>query len=288
MKCIIHAVMLSMSAALAVACSLPNSEPTAGSESHFLTACDDTCGSGLSCRCGACTSGCVTSSDCLKFHPDAECVAAPDVDAGPSCEQGQTSAHCDVPCVNALDCGAFGSNYFCSRGYCRQDPLSQSNEPLPGYGVLCSQSVASCSLVPSAPSLVGNYTGDATVVLSSNALWAVNNVHSFTASVTAQSGGTLSGTASLPSFVIDLTDGIVRGQGSTFSIYHSTFVNQDGCDLEVRAVLSGTLDANASPITITGGLAMRFTGNYSGAACTPEQIDVYPATGANFSITATQ
>jgi len=124
-------------------------------------------------------------------------------------------------------------------------------------------------------------------VLSSNALWAVSDANSFTASIADQTNG-LTGTVTLPSFTINFQNAAIRGAGSAFTLYDSTYVDQDGCNLEVRSVLSGILDANVSPPTVTGGLALRFTGNYSGSACTPTQIDTYPATGANFTVTATR
>jgi hypothetical protein len=272
---------------IASGCSVPNSEPTAGSETHFLTACDDTCGSALSCLCGTCTTSCAVSNECLKLNAAAVCVSASDGDAGTTCEQSQTTAHCDVPCSSSSDCALFGTDFYCSRGYCRIDALSRPNEPFPGYGLLCEQSTVTCATTESPPSLVGTYTGQATVVLSSNSLWAVRNVVDFTAVVTGQANGSLSGTITLPSFTINLQGASVRGETPAFSLYDSTYVDQNGCNLETRAVVSGVLDTSTNPATITGGLALRFTGNYSGTACTTEQINSYPTTGANFQLTAT-
>jgi len=157
---------------------------------------------------------------------------------------------------------------------------------LPGYGALCNQSTVTCATDVSPPSLVNNYTGQATVVLSSNALWGVSDVNAFTAVIADQTNG-LTGTVTLPSFTINIQNAAIRGAGSAFTVYDSTFVEQNGCNLEVRSVLSGILDISASPATVTGGLALRFTGNYSGN-CTPTQIDTYPATGANFTVAATR
>ena len=272
--------------ALTAACSTPNSEPTAGSESHFLTACVDTCGSGLACLCGTCTRSCSVTSECTTLDPAATCVAGADADAGSTCGESQSTSHCDVACTTSDECATFGSNFFCSRGYCRTDPLSRPNEPFPGYGLLCQQSTVSCATGNAPPQLPGTYGGQATVVLSSNALWAVDDVISFTADITDQTGLTLSGVVTLPSFTINVTSAEIRGQTPAFSAYDSTFVDQNGCSLEVRSVLSGVLDTSASPVTITGGLALRFTGNYSGAACTTNQIENYPTTGANFRVSA--
>jgi hypothetical protein len=272
----------------AAGCNPPNSEPTAGSESHFLTACVDTCAYGLSCRCGACTTGCTQTSDCAKFSPAAVCAQAAPADAGSSCEQAQTAPHCDAPCSSAGDCDALGSGYFCSRGYCRPDPLAQLGEPAPGFGLLCQQSTVTCETAPNAPSLIGTYAGQATVKLSSNALWEVDGTDTYSATVATQSSGEFSGTVNAPSVTLGVSNAIIRGNASKFTMYVSSFVDRNGCNLESRVVVSGTLDSNASPSSIVGGLALRFTGNYSGAACTQEQIDVYPDTGANFLFSATK
>lgn len=281
-------ILLAALASGASGCSVPNSEPTAGSESHFLTACTDTCSSGFSCLCGTCTTGCVASSDCEKLNPAATCVSASESDAGATCEQAQVAAYCDVSCLGSSDCASLGSGFFCDRGYCRLDPLSRPGEPLPGYGVFCQQSGVTCATDENAPSLLGTYTGQATVILSSNALWAVRDVNTFTAVITDQANSALSGTVTLPSFNINVQSAAVRGDASAFSVYNSTYVDQNGCELETRAVVYGVLDTSANPASITGGLVLRFTGNYSGAACTTDQIDTYPTTGANFQVAATR
>jgi hypothetical protein len=270
-----------------LACSPPPAEPTAGSESHFLTSCTDSCGSGLSCLCGTCTTSCGAASECVGLNPAATCVAPPDADAGPSCAQAQTTSHCDVPCSSTEECASFGSSFFCSRGYCRPDPLSRPGEPFAGYGVLCAQKNVTCATAETPAQLTGSYTGQAVVVLSSNALWAVDDANAFTAAITSQSGLKLWGTVSIPSFLIDVSSAEIRGQAPGFTLYAPAVVDLSGCSLEIRSVFSGTLDVSVSPASITGALALRFTGNYSGAACTTDQIENYPATGANFTVAAT-
>ena len=270
------------------ACTTPNTEPTAGSESHFLSACDDACGSSFSCRCGACTTSCALDSECRKFNATAVCVAASSSDAGPSCEAAQTAAHCDVPCAVSADCASVGSGYFCSRNYCRVDPLAMPSEPEAGFGLLCQQSTVTCATATNPPNLVGNYSGQTTVLLSSNALWAVRDVSTFSAQITDQTNGTVTGTVTLPSVVANIQSSTIRGEAPLFAMYVSTFVDQNGCNLETRNVLSGTLDTSANPAMISGGVALRFTGNYSGAGCTADQTDNYPDTGANFQVTATR
>jgi hypothetical protein len=273
--------------AACLACSTPPSEPTAGSESHFLTSCTDRCGSGLSCLCGTCTTSCSAASECVGLNPAATCVAPPEADAGSTCAASQTLSHCDVPCASTEDCAAFGSSFFCSRGFCRPDPLSRPGEPFAGYGVLCAQSVVTCATAETPAQLTASYTGQAVVVLSSNALWAVDDTSTFSANITSQSNLKVSGTVTIPSFSIDVSNAEIRGQAPAFTLYAPAFVDLSGCNLEIRSVLSGTLDSSATPASITGALALRFTGNYSGAACTTDQIENYPATGANFTVTAT-
>ena len=45
--------------------------------------------------------------------------------------------------------------------------------------------------------------------------------------------------------------------------------------------------ARASPATVTGGLALRFTGNFV-EGCTAEQVNTYPETGADFEHSETR
>ena len=277
-----------MAAGLCSGCSTSDNQTTAGSESHFLSICDDSCPSGLSCQCGTCTTVCSQANECTRLHPAAVCVAAPSGTVGASCQKAQPSPHCDVPCSASSDCASFGAAFFCDRGYCRTDPLSQPNEPLPGFGLLCEQSTVVCETAKSPPQIVGSYAGQATVVLTSNALWDASEVDTFTATISDQRNDSIVAELVLPSLTLDVPSAVIRGQGAQFTIYTSTFVDQDECNLEARTVLSGTLDSSTSPATIQGGLVLRFTGNYSGEACTAKQIDSYPDTGANFQFSASK
>ena len=56
---------------LAMACQ-EQAEPSAGSESHFLSACAATCGSGFECLCGVCTKPCADETTCTPLFPSAE------------------------------------------------------------------------------------------------------------------------------------------------------------------------------------------------------------------------
>jgi hypothetical protein len=128
---------------------------------------------------------------------------------------------------------------------------------------------------------VGSYSGQGKVVLSSNALWAVGNGESLTAQITQQTNGLISGSIKLQSLLLEVSGSVVRGEASSFSIYTSGFAVINGCSAEARAVVSGVLDPTASPTTISGGLALRFTGNFA-QGCTTEQMTSYPGTGADF------
>jgi hypothetical protein len=286
MRLLLFGVRLSLLLSLAFGCS-PKAEPTVGSESHFLSDCDGSCASGLSCLCGVCTSSCVAPSDCVAFDGAATCVSLADRGTGTTCAQADATAFCDVPCSSSTACTGLDPRYSCNRGYCRSDPLSRPNEPFAGYGVLCQQKSVSCATTTTPPGIVGSYTGQATVVLSSNALWGVSDLVDFGATITDQSNGLVNGTISIPSFDVGIQDALIRGQAPALTLYDSTVVDQNGCNLEVRVVVSATLGQNQSPAVLTGTLALRFTGNFTGTACTTEQVDEYPTTGANFELTAT-
>jgi hypothetical protein len=90
-----------------------------GSETHFLTACDDDCGPEADCLCGVCTKSCGESSACAALGASATCVAlAPRVDQG-RCAPTAPIAMCDIGCLSPDDCTSLGDDYRCERGYCR-------------------------------------------------------------------------------------------------------------------------------------------------------------------------
>jgi hypothetical protein len=94
-------------------------EPISGSETHFLTACTQSCQDGVECVCGACTKTCDDDSACRSLSSSAECVSlAPRVAEG-RCESDAPPAMCDVGCLDASDCGRLGKGYRCDDGYCR-------------------------------------------------------------------------------------------------------------------------------------------------------------------------
>lgn len=88
------------------------SQPVLGGESHFLARCAGSCGDGLDCIGGVCTTGCLVSdvASCSGF-PGAACTAD-------SVEPGAVAV-CDVACMNDGDCRAVGDAHRCDAGYCR-------------------------------------------------------------------------------------------------------------------------------------------------------------------------
>ena len=153
---------------------------------------------------------------------------------------------------------------------------------MPGFGELCAQKDLVCSSSPSPPSLVGSYTGQGQVVLSSNALWNVADSEALTVQITQQSDGAVAGTIDLQSLSLTVTGAVVRGSGADFSLYASGSAQVMGCGAETRVLISGTLDESTSPVTVMGAMALRFTGNFAAQGCTPAQISTYPETGADF------
>jgi hypothetical protein len=102
---------------------------TEGSETHFLTACDDDCGKGADCLCGVCSKSCGESSACSALGSNAACVAlAPRVEQG-RCAPTAPIAMCDVGCLSPVDCLSLGEDYRCERGYCRAGALPPPLEP---------------------------------------------------------------------------------------------------------------------------------------------------------------
>lgn len=267
---------------LAAACS-PTPEPQTGSESHFLEACrSDECASGLSCLCGLCTAACDPSLGCSIAGQASTCVPVTERGANFSCDIDPSGGFCDVPCASASDCAGLGSTFFCLGGFCRVDPLSRPAEPVPGFGALCEQRDLVCSSSPNPPTLVGSYAGQGQVVLSSNALWNVAASETLTVQVTQQSDGLLAGTIDLQSLSLTVNDATVRGDGADFSLYGSGSAQVMGCGAETRVLISGTLDETTTPATVSGAMALRFTGNFAAQGCTAEQLSTYPDTGANF------
>lgn len=97
--------------------------PEAGSQTHFLIPCTDTCPDALTCVCGVCTSDCSAASECSALSQDAVCATP----AGADC--ALQSMVCDVTCKRDGDCEDLGSTYTCSEGRCRGPDAQQSPGP---------------------------------------------------------------------------------------------------------------------------------------------------------------
>jgi hypothetical protein len=96
-------------------------DPEPGSETNFLSRCDDdaACGGGLSCLCGACTRTCQEASTCTSLSSGSACVPVASRRANPACPDTAVNAFCDALCADDAGCLGLGDNYRCDRGYCR-------------------------------------------------------------------------------------------------------------------------------------------------------------------------
>ena len=108
--------------ALACACKGEAPQPTTGSETHFLSWCSsaESCGEGLDCVCGFCTSSCSDAANCTGFAASAECVVPSLRPADQACPGAPATASCDVVCSANSDCAALGTAHRCDRGFCRK------------------------------------------------------------------------------------------------------------------------------------------------------------------------
>lgn len=112
------------------------SSPQSGSETHFLMGCTEgSCGDGMQCICGVCSTPCVQRADCSSLSSVAECTSLGPRVARGSCDGTQIGAMCDAACLTDEDCSALGHNSRCDSGYCREpgpmlEPASQSCTPL--------------------------------------------------------------------------------------------------------------------------------------------------------------
>jgi hypothetical protein len=94
------------------ACS-PSRSPEAGSQTHFLKACDGSCPSPYSCLCGVCSLPCSSAATCSAQGDGALCQPAAD-----SCMLSGNM--CDVSCSADRDCRMLGSSFECEAGRCRR------------------------------------------------------------------------------------------------------------------------------------------------------------------------
>lgn len=120
---------LSLVALVALSCG-ETSSPRVGSETHFLSSCDEVgCGAGMQCICGVCSKPCVQSVDCDGLRGEPSCTPlAPRVSAG-RCEDAPLGAMCDAACLVDDDCRALGEESRCTSGFCRE--RGPTSEPAP-------------------------------------------------------------------------------------------------------------------------------------------------------------
>jgi hypothetical protein len=123
--------------ALALACALPlavafgcggDVKPVVGSETHFLTLCDDdSCPDGSQCICGVCTKTCSADGECEKLGANATCTPLGPREAEGRCPADEAPAMCDVGCLDTTDCRSLGASFRCEQGFCR--PRDEAPEP---------------------------------------------------------------------------------------------------------------------------------------------------------------
>src|SRR5512133_928044 len=93
------------------------SEPTMGSETHFLRSCAALCPEGSDCLCGVCTQSCSTTTQCASLDEHASCVATgPRISEG-RCGETTPATVCDLGCVTDADCAVLSSAYSCQSGF---------------------------------------------------------------------------------------------------------------------------------------------------------------------------
>jgi hypothetical protein len=105
----------------------PPTGPSVDSETHFLSLCTQSCGDGLSCVCGVCTTSCAADRDCRELSEGARCVE-PSPREAQSCALDAPALACDMSCERDADCAALSERHVCDRGSCRK-PAPASDKP---------------------------------------------------------------------------------------------------------------------------------------------------------------
>lgn len=106
---------LSLGMLLLFGACLRATEPQAGSQTHFLRRCEDSCPAPYTCACGVCTRGCSSDAVCKRELDRAACLAP---GAGTdACDA--TAKLCDVACQQDAECSGVGAGFTCQSGRCR-------------------------------------------------------------------------------------------------------------------------------------------------------------------------
>lgn len=105
-------VIVSAWLAVALAGCAKSEDPSQGSQTHFLSTCDDSCAAPYDCICGVCTLACEQDDTCMSEAAGAQCIAA-------SAACGAISSVCDVECTRDDDCASLSSSHTCESGHCR-------------------------------------------------------------------------------------------------------------------------------------------------------------------------
>ncbi len=98
-----------------------------GSETNFLTRCEDACEDGLRCVCGVCTRPCSGKDECTDLAAGAACVTP--ASDGAACVSEAEGDFCDLPCSGDGACSALGEAFQCDGGYCRLPVLGGEDTP---------------------------------------------------------------------------------------------------------------------------------------------------------------
>jgi hypothetical protein len=133
LRTVLRALVVGVAALGFFACGAIKDTPQLGSETHFLTACIDTCASGAECVCGTCTLVCAEDAQCDALGSGAACVSLSPRVAEGRCAAGDTESACDVSCLDPGDCAELGSDFACDAGYCRRGAVA----PTPSEPVAC-------------------------------------------------------------------------------------------------------------------------------------------------------
>lgn len=142
---------------------------------------------------------------------------------------------------------------------------------------LCGGGDIDCAEGETPPDLVGAYSGQATISLSTASLWEAGESFTLEVDVVAQRPDlTLDVTVDIGGIELDGQGALVRGEGEQYSMYvKSTYGLGSDCALGILAVISGTGTSASRPETLSGRAKWVLT-DPVGAGCAsldPEQQD---------------